>query len=71
MSRKSPVNPLKPINVNRRTWMYPERRSLCLVREVMGPEGLIRTEVFSIPWSKIERAVSVREVARKKPRAKA
>lgn len=57
--RKPPyaLGSLKPITIDGVTWMYPERKGLCMVRE-----GVI----FYIPWSKIIRAVSVREVSRKR-----
>lgn len=61
---------LKPISVNKETWMYAEKRGLCIVRQICDPSGkLIQADMYRVPWSKIERAVSIRPVARK-PRNK-
>lgn len=52
---------LNPIMVNHETWMFPEKRGLCVVREVRANGRLIQTEVFHLPWAKVRHAVAIRD----------
>ena len=60
---------LKPITVDKSTWMYAERKGLCVVRHLRSRSGiLVQGDLFYIPWSKVRRAVSVRELPPKNKR---
>lgn len=51
---------LKPINVNPETWMYAERKGLCVVRQIRNPAGtLVQGDMFYLPWGKIAKAMKV------------
>ena len=50
---------LKPINVDRETWMYAESRGLCVVRQLRDPRGvLVQGDMFYLPWHRVRFALS-------------
>lgn len=52
---------LKPINVNKQTWLYAERKGLCVVRQLRNPKGdLVQSDLFYIPWGRLEKAMKSR-----------
>ena len=59
---------LKPISVDRETWLYAEGKGLCVVRQIRNPKGeLIQSDIFYLPWSKIELAVSKKPARKRAP----
>ena len=49
-----------PIDIDALTWMYAEPKGLCVVREVK--RGAMKaTEMFYLPWSKVRRALAVKD----------
>lgn len=52
---------IKPIHIDKETWMYAERRGLCVVHDLGG------AHIFYIPYAKLRRALRVRP--RPKPKA--
>jgi hypothetical protein len=52
---------LAPININRQTWLYAERKGLCVVRQLRNPtDDLVQSDLFYIPWAKVEKALKQR-----------
>lgn len=59
---------LRSINVNKDTWMYAEKKGLCVVRRIRNPDsvGLItQTDMFYIPWGKVKKAFRTHQRRRK------
>ena len=55
---------LAPIIVDQNTWMYAERRGLCVVRQIRNRQGdLVLSDICYLPWPKIRRALAVKERA--------
>ena len=52
---------LTPINVNKQTWLYAERKGLCVVRQLRNPKRhLVQGDLFYLPWAKVEKAMKSR-----------
>lgn len=57
MAKKNSMS-LEPQIMNRRTWYYEERKGICVVRQIEGPDGdVIKAETFYLPWAKVEASV--------------
>ena len=64
------ADPRLPIIIDKQTWMYAEPRGLNVVREIYERDGgYSRTEMFYLPWSKVKRALEIREI-KPKPKSK-
>lgn len=54
---------LDPITIDKQSWMYPEARGLGVVRQVIVDGICERTEMFTIPWRLVNKALKEKPAA--------
>ncbi len=65
MAKKRKGYPLEPQNVNASTWLYFERKGVCVVRQIRDKDDVLRqSDMFTLPWRFIEAAAAVRRRAK-------
>ena len=68
MAKKKPMYPLEPQGVDKSTWLYFERKGVCVVRQIRNKEDvLVQSDMFYLPWRSILTAAKVRRRAKSRP----